>query len=161
MKFADAGRRNLLAVGHGGRVLKDDALFHVALHLPKVAGMRLIDVNDEESHMVSVLLVELIERGNLPAKRRSSIAAEDEYDGLFAAKRREGDVARVVEQWKCEIGSSVADLQMATAGLLPHGFEGEEEKRHWADVFHDARKFVGGLAHGVVEEAEDGAVYDG
>jgi hypothetical protein len=161
VKFADAGRGNLLAVGNGGGVLKDDAFLDVALRLPEVAGMRLIDVNDEESHVVSVLLVEPVERGNLPAKRRSSIAAEDEYDGLFAAKRREGDGTGVVEQWKREVGRLVADLQMAAAGLLPHGFEREEEKRHWANVFHDARKFVGGLVHGVVEEAEDGQVNNG
>ncbi len=67
----------------------------------------------------------------------------------------------MIEQWKREVGSIVADLQMAAAGLLPHGFEGEEKKRHWANVFHDARKFVGWLAHGVVEEAEDSQVNNG
>jgi hypothetical protein len=49
--------------------------------------MRFIDINDVESDMIAVLLVELVERGNLPAKRRSSVTAKYEDDGLLAAKR--------------------------------------------------------------------------
>jgi hypothetical protein len=55
--------------------------------------MRFIDINDVESDMMAVLLVELVERGNLPAKRWSSVAAKDEHDGLLATKGREGDRA--------------------------------------------------------------------
>ena len=55
--------------------------------------MRFIDVNDVETNMIAILLVEFVERGNLPAKGRSSVTAKDEHDGLLAAKRREGDRA--------------------------------------------------------------------
>jgi hypothetical protein len=51
--------------------------------------VRLLDVDDEELGVAAVLLVEPIERGNLPAERRSGVAAEDQHDGALAAERRE------------------------------------------------------------------------
>jgi hypothetical protein len=44
--------------------------------------MRFLDVHDIKRHAIPVLLIQLIERGNLPAKGRSSIAAEDQDNGL-------------------------------------------------------------------------------
>jgi len=40
------------------------------------------NVNDQESDAAAILLVELIERGNLPPERRSSIAAKHQHHGL-------------------------------------------------------------------------------
>jgi hypothetical protein len=57
VEFSHAGKGNLFAACHCGGVLKDDAFLHVALRLPEVAGMRFINVNDEESDAVAVLLV--------------------------------------------------------------------------------------------------------
>jgi hypothetical protein len=41
--------------------------------------MRFRDVHHQESDLVPILLVKLIESGNLPPEWRSSIAAEDEH----------------------------------------------------------------------------------
>ena len=51
--------------------------------------MRFINVNDIEGDMIAILLVEFVERGNLPAKRWSGVATENKHDGLLAAKRRQ------------------------------------------------------------------------
>ena len=44
--------------------------------------MRFRDVDDEETNFVLVLIVKLVESGNLPPEGRSSVAAEDEDNGL-------------------------------------------------------------------------------
>ena len=109
VKFAHAGRSNPLAISGVGGILEDDAFLDVALRLPEIARVRFINVNNKESDMLAILLVKLVERGNLPAKGRSGIAAKDEHDGLHAAKRREGDSAGVVQQRESEIGRRIAD----------------------------------------------------
>jgi hypothetical protein len=48
--------------------------------------VRLFDVDHIECRLILVLLVQLVERGNLPAKGRSSVTAEDEYYRLPPAK---------------------------------------------------------------------------
>jgi hypothetical protein len=48
--------------------------------------MRFLDIDHVKRDAILIFLVKLIERGNLPAKRRSSVAAKDENDGLLAAK---------------------------------------------------------------------------
>jgi hypothetical protein len=128
--------------------------------LPEVAGVSFVNVDDEEGDAVAVLLVELVERGNLPAKRRSSIAAEDEDDGLLAAEGGEGYGFGMVEKREGEVGGFVANLEMAGAGLLPHGLKREEDERDRADAHHEAGEFFGRLAHGVEEEGECEAVDD-
>jgi hypothetical protein len=50
--------------------------------------MRLSDIDHVEFDILLVLLIKLVERGNLPAKRRSSIASENENDWLRATQRR-------------------------------------------------------------------------
>jgi len=47
------------------------------LHLPNIAGMRFGDVDHQESNFALILIVELVEGGNLPPERRSSVAAEN------------------------------------------------------------------------------------
>jgi hypothetical protein len=58
------------------------------LHLPDVAGMRFGDVDHQERDLLSVLLVELVESGNLPPEGRSSVAAEDEHNRLALRDKR-------------------------------------------------------------------------
>jgi hypothetical protein len=65
---------------------EDDLIFHIALHLPDVAGMSFQDVNGVERYVVAVFLVQLVEGGNLPPKGRSSVAAEDEHDRLLSSQ---------------------------------------------------------------------------
>jgi hypothetical protein len=54
--------------------------------LPEIARMSLVDVHNEERYLIFILLVQLIERGNLPAKWRSSVTAKDENNRFPIAK---------------------------------------------------------------------------
>ena len=45
--------------------------------------MRLDDVDDQERYLLVVLVIELVEGGNLPPEGRSSVAAEDKDDWLL------------------------------------------------------------------------------
>lgn len=69
------------------RAGEDDLIADVRFHLPDIAGMRLENIDGKESHAVVILVVELVERGNLPAKRWSSIAAKDQDDRLLRGQR--------------------------------------------------------------------------
>jgi hypothetical protein len=80
------------------RAGEDDFVFDVALHLPNVAGMRLEDVDGVEGDPIFILIVELVEGRNLPPEGRSGVAAKDEDDRLFAAKRTELHVGRFIER---------------------------------------------------------------
>jgi len=92
-EFIEHGRKLYPKLAHAGpgdegsiilsfRAGKNNVVFDVALHLPNVAGMSFGNVNDQESDAAAILLVELIERGNLPPERRSSIAAKHQHHGL-------------------------------------------------------------------------------
>jgi hypothetical protein len=87
-ELADAGSGDIGAFVLGARAGEDDLIFNVALHLPDVAGVRFGDVDDDEFDLILVLRVELVERGNLPAKGRSGVAAEDEDDGALLGGKR-------------------------------------------------------------------------
>ena len=56
---------------------KYNLVFDVALHLPDIARMRFRDIDDQERHLACVLVIELVEGGDLPPERRSGVAAED------------------------------------------------------------------------------------
>src|ERR1035441_9991559 len=72
------------AIGHlesfalGARIAEHHALANVAAHLPDVAGVRLLDIDGVEGHAIPIGIEQSIERGNLPAKGRSSVASEDQ-----------------------------------------------------------------------------------
>lgn len=88
MESANARIGDLFTLCVCGRISKENTFLDVALHLPDVGRMSLVDVDDKESHLVFVLLVQLVERGNLPAKWRSSITPKYQDDRLSSAKRR-------------------------------------------------------------------------
>jgi|SRR5580700_3381611 hypothetical protein len=69
------------------RARKNDLVIEIIGILPNIAGVRLTDVNHIKRDAVAVLLVDFVESGNLPPKRRSRITAEYEDHGLFAAQR--------------------------------------------------------------------------
>ena len=50
--------------------------------------MRFADINREEGNFALVLIVKLVEGGNLPPKWRSSVAAEDHDYGLNLVQLR-------------------------------------------------------------------------
>ena len=62
---------------------EQDAIGDVGRNLPQIDRMRLLDVDDEERDPIAVLRIKTIELGNSRAKRRSSVAAEDEDDRLL------------------------------------------------------------------------------
>jgi hypothetical protein len=85
-KFAHTG------VGHKAALVfvpgtgEDDFVLDVALHLPHVARVRFENVDDEEGDAMAVLIEELVEGGNLPPERRSSVTAEDEHNRLLGSE---------------------------------------------------------------------------
>ncbi len=87
VQLSDTGLRNLFALGLRSWIPEQNALLHVTLHLPDICRMGLGNVNHVESHLRLVQIVELVERGNLPAKWWSSIAAEYEDNRLSTPER--------------------------------------------------------------------------
>jgi len=58
--------------------------------------MRLLDIDNVEGNTVAILFEQSIERGNLPAEWRSSIAAEDQDHGAPAQFGRKANGAGFV-----------------------------------------------------------------
>jgi hypothetical protein len=91
-KFVEHGRKLYTEFSHASpsdegaiffsfRARKNHLVLDIALHLPNVAGMRFGNVDHQESNPPAILLVELIEGGNLPPERRSSVATEYQNHG--------------------------------------------------------------------------------
>jgi hypothetical protein len=59
--------------------------------------VRLGDVDDQESRPAPILLVKLVEGGNLPPKRRSGVAAKDQNHGLLLVEERKLNALTLVE----------------------------------------------------------------
>jgi hypothetical protein len=58
--------------------------------------MRFADVHHVEGDLISILLVERVESGNLPPERRSGVAAENQHHWFLAAHGRQLKSALVV-----------------------------------------------------------------
>ncbi len=86
MEISHARGGHFLTIFFRSWIRKKNTFLDVALHLPDIARMRFIDVHNEEGYPIFILLVQLVERGNLPAKGRSSVTAKDENNGFLAAK---------------------------------------------------------------------------
>ena len=65
----------LQALGIGNQ----DLVLHIAVRLPAIGGVSFLDVDHVKGDLFLVLLVELVEFGNLPTKRRSGIAPEKQH----------------------------------------------------------------------------------
>src|SRR4029453_12941645 len=98
----------------------DDLVFQVDGQLPRVARMRFADVDDVERRAVAVLPVDLVEDGNLPPERRSSVAAEDEDHRFLTSERREADAAALVRRAQVEVRGGVADVELTASRHIPH-----------------------------------------
>ena len=86
-EFDHAGVRSFVAVFQRVGAGNEHVVLDVVWHLPAVGGMRLLDVDHIESHLFFVLLVQLVERGHLPAEGRSRVTAEDQRHRLPPAER--------------------------------------------------------------------------
>ena len=73
---ASHGRALLLVT----RTAEQNIIADIALHLPDVGRMSFKNVDGVEVDFALVLLGQLVQGGNLPPKRRSGIAAENEND---------------------------------------------------------------------------------
>jgi hypothetical protein len=102
---------------------KDHFVTDVTGHLPNVAGVSFLNVDNEETNPVFVLFVEFVERGNLPAKRRSGITAEDEHDGAVAAEVRQLYPGGLPVGSQPEIWRQIPNLQVTGARKVPERLE--------------------------------------
>ena len=75
------GRGALVIGARGG---KQHVVLDIGADLPQIGGVSLLNVDDVERDAILVSIIKAIELGNLPAKGRSSIAAEDQGDGALA-----------------------------------------------------------------------------
>jgi len=130
------------------RAGEDYLVLDVALHLPDVAGMRFEDVDHQERDAISILIVELVEGGNLPPEGRSSVAAENEDNRLLCREGGKLNAPALIQLQEIEIGGGIAWMQFAGALVSPESLEGkgEEDGGSW-HVRHDAREGLGRLAH--------------
>ncbi len=87
--------------------------YDVARQFPRIARVRFEQVNDVERRPILVPIVEFIERGNLPAKRRSSIAAENQHDWRFPAEVGKLDGLGTIRGIEPEIGRGISYAQAA------------------------------------------------
>jgi hypothetical protein len=85
-KLPHAHARHLFALANVLWTGEDDFIANVALHLPNIAGMRFEDIDGVKLDLLPIVVVELVESGDLPPKWWSGVAAEDQYNGLVVTK---------------------------------------------------------------------------
>jgi hypothetical protein len=154
----DAHLAHLLAFREIFWAGEDDVIVQIVGILPDVAGMGFANVHDVERDPVLVLFVELVEVGNLPPERRSSVASENQDDWFLAAHGRQLKSALVIWALEREIWSHIADSQVSLAGNVPQWFERQDHKRRPRDVFHRAGELIRRPQHDSEERGGDNRV---
>ena len=61
-------------------------VFDIGLRLPDITGMGFLDIDRIKSRLAVILLVQLVELGNLPAEGRSSETAKYQHHGLVTTE---------------------------------------------------------------------------
>ena len=148
VKIANARTRHLLALRVCSRVPENDPILDIAPHLPHVTGVSFGNINHVECDAILVPLVKLVERGNLPAKGRSSIAAEDQYHRTNASMRTKLNRPRAIHQRQAKVRRTVTGTKMSLPGVLPHRLEWKQKERNGTYMRHDPREPAGRLPHG-------------
>jgi hypothetical protein len=120
--------------------------------------MGLLDIYDIEGHLIAIRLVELIERGSLPAKGWSSVAAENEHDRLQPVLRGELDGAIVIDCREFKIRSRVSNLEGPLTCPHPKRTEWQNQEGRVRNFGHDRTEARRRLAHGSVESRAKDAV---
>ena len=108
-KLPHAHARKLFALANVLWTSEDDLIANVALHLPNIAGMRFQNIDGVKLHTLTIVVVELIERGNLPPKWRSRVAAENQYYGLVIANGCQAHMRTLIKSSQREFRRGVAD----------------------------------------------------
>jgi len=117
--------------------------------------MRLCDVDHQKIDLISVLLVQLIEGGNLPPEWRSGVTTKNENDGLACpAQTRKAHGGGLIKFCQGEVRRGVPNVKIAGSGMGPQSLKRECQKSDWARQFrHKARESLGRLAHNVIKRA--------
>ena len=111
--------------------------------------------------MLAVLIVELVEGGNLPPKRRSGVASENKHHRLRGRERRQLHRRGLIQLRQRKIGRSIPGLQMAGPSASPHGFKRNQEVRHSGHALHDAAKCLWSLVHRPPDVAREHDIENG
>ena len=109
--------------------------------------MRLGDIDDQKRNFVLILIVELVEGGNLPPERRSSVAAENHDDRLCFVQFGQANGAGFVELAQREIWRWIADVDYSRACPRPHGFKWADEKYFPRQMHHHPPEFFRSAMH--------------
>jgi hypothetical protein len=92
--------------------------------------MRFRNVDNQKRDLISVLLVELVEGGNLPPEGRSGVTSEDEHCWPpLRSKNREPYLRTFVDLHQRKVRGEIANLQAAGTGLRPQSFKWKDDKR--------------------------------
>jgi hypothetical protein len=123
--------------------------------------MRLENVDHQKGDLVLVLVVELVQAGNLPPEQRSSIAAKDQNHGLPRIQVRQPNSSRLIDFLELEIGSHVSHSEISGARLAPQRFKGREKKNGWSrHMGHGSAKLLGRPVHRPPEECDKSQIGD-
>jgi hypothetical protein len=111
--------------------------------------MRFRNVNNQKRDLISVLLVELVEGGNLSPEGRSGVTSEDEnHWPPLRSKSRDPYLRTFVELHQRKVGGEIANLQAAGTGLRPQSFKWKDDKGDGSRYpGHEPSKRLGWLAH--------------
>lgn len=110
--------------------------------LPDVGSVRFADVNRVELYLILIFLVESIEGGNLPPKRRSSVAAEHQHHGFLRTEGRELHRGFVIHSFEREVRSHLTDGVATASSDFPQRLERKNHERRPWNITHRARKTV-------------------
>jgi hypothetical protein len=111
--------------------------------------MRFRNVDNQKRDLISVLLVELVEGGNLPPEGRSGVASENEnHWPPLRRKTREPYLRTFVELHQRKVGGEIANSQAAGTRLRPQSFKWKDNKCDGSRYpGHEPSKRLGWLAH--------------
>src|SRR5215472_1469040 len=131
-QFPDTTLCHAGALALAARIPEQHALADVALHLPEVGRVRLADIYGVKRDLIAKLVIQLVERGNLPAEWRSSIAAENQHNRTNTAIGRQLDRRAVIQRRELEVGRHIARREPTLTGVLPQSLEGQDHHyRPW------------------------------
>src|SRR5580698_8788314 len=115
--------------------------------------MCLGDVHHHEIDLATVLLVKLIERGDLPPEWRSSVTAKNQHHGA-SLRGQGGELHRctLIEPHQRKVRRRVANMQVAGTSMYPQGFKWKQEEWDWPRQFgHEPPECLGRLPHDFIE----------
>ena len=111
-------------------------IFLVVFVLPCVKSVGFHDIDHIEGGAVFVLVIEFVERGNLPAKRWSGVAPENQYHRPLPAERGKGNRRLLVGRRQIKAGSRIAHPQPSPSRQEPERLEGKNHHRRVGNMAH-------------------------